>query len=92
MALTVDSYELPFAQLPVEDDPAPLFVQQPALWNARLSATELTIPPGTKTPTNVDLEIQVPPGTAPGTRAMFNVSATAGGRPLGGITMSLIVQ
>jgi hypothetical protein len=89
--LTVDSYELPRAALPARAADA-LFTQRPALWNARVTPNQLTVTPGNRAPNDVEFAVTVPGDVQPGTRGTFNISATAGGRPIGGVTIHLDVR
>ena len=88
--LTLDSYELPRATT-AHGDPELLFTPRPALWGAVLEPAELQVGPGDPAG-SATLRLNVPVGTPPGTRAAFNVSATAGETPLGGVTIYLDVR
>ena len=87
--LAVDSYLLP--SLPADADPDAFFVPRPALWGAAVTPGELRLPPGGAQPGEAVFAVTVPADAAPGTRAVFNVTGTAGGRPLGGVTFYLDV-
>jgi uncharacterized membrane protein len=90
--LTVDSYALPPRDsLPTNDVDA-LFARRPAQWGATVTPAQLTIVPGTKDEHNAEFAVRVPANAPHGTRMTFNVSATAGGLPLGGVTIHLDVQ
>ena len=89
--LMVDSYELPRSGLPVRV-PDALFARRAALWDASVTPSRIDVLPGARAATDVEFAVTVPVNAGPGTRGVFNVSAAAGGRPVGGVTIQLNVK
>lgn len=89
--ITVDSYEFRAADLGSGDLDV-IFAPRPAVWGAGAAPLGLVIPPGGDDPAEVEFQVTVPDDAVPGTRATFNVTATAEGHPLGGVTFHLNVR
>jgi hypothetical protein len=89
--LALDSYELPRSALPATA-PDALFTPRPALWGATVAPNQVTVAPGARAASDVEFAVTVPINAQPGTRGTFNVNATAGGRPIGGVTIHLDVK
>jgi hypothetical protein len=84
--LTMDSYQL---ELPLEGklvDMEALFEPKPVAWGAKLDQSELNLPPG-QGPENIKLSVTVPQNVAAGKRQVFNISGSAIGRLIGGVTL-----
>ncbi len=88
ITLTVDSYQLPKLD-PKDANPDVLFQPQPALWAATVTPNKFELMPGEGGPVEVEFNVAVPPDAPAGTRTAFNITAVAGDRPLGGVTIYL---
>lgn len=87
--ISIDSYELDPERIGA-DPPDVLLAQRETVWGAKVTPDAIQIEPGTAG-TDLRFEVTVPNDAVAGTTAVFNVSARAGNRPIGGVTIRLNV-
>jgi hypothetical protein len=88
--LTLDSYRLEIPLRWTEADVEAAFAPVDPVWNAALDQTRLHLVPGSGG--NVTLHLAVPTDATAGERQAFNIGGTVKGRPVGGVTVLVVVR